>query len=228
MCLSVAGCGGKAPGVSILDEETDFSGAYRVEGPDYAGSLTITRAGEGYHLQWLTDDSARYYGKGLAVNGVLGVSYSAGAGDVVQIMAYKKSGQLLSGLGTVPFSRELRTEKTADAVTITSETSYDPSGHYVDKGVNLTGEKYKGKLEIVKSGDVLEAQWHMGKFYAGTGLIVDNVAIFGFTDEGYGVGLAVYVIGEDRLDGVWTFSDYDQLKSESEPILVGTEQAVAD
>jgi hypothetical protein len=222
--LAAAGCGGKAPGMAVLDESADFSGTYQVEGPDCAGTVTITRAGKGYHLEWLLDDSTRYYGKGLVVEGVLGVAFSMQSGTKVHVMAYKKSGDGLSGLCTTVGTDRLSTEKTAGAKTLVP-VKCDLTGHYHVKGVNQDGQRMSGKLDLEHSGQVWQATWDMGGEFSGTGMVIDSVAVFGFTDHGYGIGLTVYAIGQDRLDGIWTFCDYDQLLCRNKPVSVGTESA---
>jgi len=197
----------------------DFSGAYDVAGDGYTGTLTITKTGKGYHLEWLLEDGSYYYGAGLVAGDVLGAVYSSGYGGA-GVVGYKKQGRELSGLWCTAGGEALFTEKTSGASSL-SAGSHDVAGEYTAKGKNPDRSSYTGALNIIETGETWAAQWIIDVEVYGTGLVVDDILIIGFGDE-YGVGVACYEISETKLNGVWTNVDYDGL-AESAPLETGSE-----
>ncbi|MBD3285108.1 hypothetical protein GF359_01875 [candidate division WOR-3 bacterium] len=226
--LSGAGCKeleglfeGKKEERSVKISSCDFSGSYDVEGSSYTGTLTITKAGKGYHLEWLLEDGSYYYGAGLVADDVLGAVYSSGSMGA-GVVAYKMTGDELSGLWCTAGGETLYYEKTQGASKLSLGTQ-DVAGEYKIKGSNPDGGSYSGNLNIVKTGETWTAQWMTGAEVYGTGFVIDDILILGYGDN-YGVGVALYEVSDTKLNGIWTYTDYDGL-AESSPLKTGTEKA---
>jgi hypothetical protein len=67
------------------DPDVDLTGTYRCKGPTYEGSVTISRQGDSYRVNW-TIGRERYAGVGLVQGDVLAVAYY---GEMRGIVAYR-------------------------------------------------------------------------------------------------------------------------------------------
>ncbi len=223
----VTGCGlgkggGKEP-VLPTTSSRNFAGTYNIEGPDYQGTLTIKKAGEGYVLEWNFPNGQTHYGTGIEMEGVLGVVYAAedGAG----IAAYKMKGSKITGIWTPAGGEEVSYEKSRGVDELKASTRsiagvYDAKGEYID------GEEYENTLTLERSGETFQAYWEWddGSSFPGTGFVVDNIAIVGFGDED-GAGITVYKIKGSTLDGKWVFTAYEDFE-DVDKINLSPEKAV--
>jgi len=199
-----------------------FAGVYEVEGPGYNATLTIRKAGQGYHLEWRLPDSSVYYGNGVAVAGVLGAVCNRG--KVSHLAAYKRDGDGITGLWAVVGGDKLYWEKTKEAVRL-KRGSAAIAGTYKLKGTNPNTTTYTGTLTLKRTGSTYEVLWETGEPEVyGTGFVVDDVAVLGYRNK-MGVGTAVYALKDAELEGLWLYSDFERLTSPSE-IRTGTERAV--
>ncbi|MBN2252038.1 MAG: hypothetical protein JW724_08220 [Candidatus Altiarchaeota archaeon] len=211
------------PHKTSLPTEDIFSGDYKVLGPEYEASLNIHKTGQGYHLEWTFPDGAKHYGKGIAMDGILGAVYDVGDGSRSGVVAYKKSGNGISGLWTPAEGGSIAYEKTADAVGL-KLGRLDTRGDYNIIGTNEDSTSYKGTLKIEESGPVLAAHWVSGQGdISGTGLEIDDVIVVGYGNQD-GAGVAVYEIHGTNLNGFWLFCPYNDFKS-LYPIRLGMEKA---
>jgi hypothetical protein len=226
--LALSGCcgfGGRA--VEDVEEvqttsSVDFAGTYEVAGDGYTATLSISKAGKGYHLKWIMADGSLHYGKGLVLDDVLGAFYSTPDGSSAGVVAYKKSADGITGLWTPAGGEELSYEKTSGAATLRA-SSRDIEGEYAITGTNPGGGSYEGQLSILATDETWAARWLTGGEVYGTGLSIGNVLVLAYGNEA-GAGIACYDIKGSRLDGIWMFAEYTQLSSKAS-ISTGTETA---
>lgn len=224
-----AGCGLTGKGgkddspITSKGRSTNFSGTYNIEGPDYQGTLTIKKAGQGYTLEWNFPDGQTHYGTGIEMEGVLGAVYASE--ENAGVAAYKKDGTKITGLWTPASGEEIAYERSrgAEEIEISSRSIagvYDVEGKYID------GEPYENVLTLERTGDTYQAYWEWddGSSFAGTGFLIDNIAVVGFGDED-GAGVTVYKVKGSTLDGKWLFTSYDDFSS-VDKITLSPEKAV--
>ncbi|MBD3285176.1 hypothetical protein GF359_02180 [candidate division WOR-3 bacterium] len=206
-----------------LPESDIFSGEYEVEGPDYEAILKITKANQGYHLEWTFPDGDKHYGKGIALDGILGAVYDVGDGSSSGMVAYKKSGDGITGLWTPTEGGSVSCEKTADEPQI-SLGRLDVRGDYEVEGTDEDSTEYTGILNIEEKGPVFSANWTSGpNEIHGTGFVLDDVLILNYGNPD-GVGIVVYEIHGTQLTGFWLFCPYENL-STPYPVSLATEKA---
>lgn len=227
--LALTGCCGKLAREAYEETEElrttsseDFAGTYEVAGEGYSATLSISKAGKGYHLKWLMADGSLHYGKGLVLNDVLGAFYSNLEGSAAGVVAYKKSEEGITGLWVPAGGEELFSEKTSGAATLRA-SSRDLEGEYTVTGTNPDLSSYEGQLSILKTGEAWAARWMTGGEVYGTGLTIDDVLVLAYGNEA-GAGVACYEIKGSMLDGIWTFVEYTQMSSKAS-ISTGTEKA---
>lgn len=82
------------------------------------------------------------------------------------------------------------------------------AGKYNVAGTNPDGGVYKGTLEVLVRGDVLQFRWNAGEQYDGVGIANGNVVAVAFANgaNGKGCGVIDYMIKDDgALDGKWGY-----------------------
>jgi hypothetical protein len=82
------------------------------------------------------------------------------------------------------------------------------AGKYNVVGTNPDGGTYKGTLQILTHGDVLQFRWNAGEQYDGVGVANGNVVAVAFASgsNGKGCGVVDYTIKDDgMLDGKWGY-----------------------
>jgi hypothetical protein len=227
--LTLSGCCGKLAQKAYEEAEEasttsseDFTGTYEVAGDGYTATLSILKAGKGYHLKWVMADGSIHYGKGVVVDEVLGAFYSSPDGSSAGVVAYKKSKDGITGLWAPAGGEELFSEKTSGAVTLRA-SSPNLEGEYTVTGTNPDGSAYEGQLSILATDETWAAKWSTGTEVYGTGLSIDDVLILAYGNEA-GAGIACYEIKGSRLDGIWMFAEYTDLSSKAS-ISTGTEKA---
>jgi len=227
--LALTGCcgfGGRA--IEDIAEElessgtADFAGTYQVAGEGYKAVLTITKTGDGYHLEWNLPDGSTHYGKGIVVDDVLGAFFSTSDGSNAGVVAYKKDAKGVTGLWTVAGGEQLSSEKTSGSATL-RRGSADLEGEYTVSGTNPGPGSYRGDLSVLKSGEAWSARWLTGGEIYGTGLDVDGVLVLGYGDAA-GAGVAVYRIRGDDLHGYWLYATYAEMSAKTS-VNTGTEKA---
>jgi len=211
--------------LSFGADSVDFSGEYKIRGPGYAGTMTITRAGEGYHVKCALDDSVVIYGNGLAMGEVLGVVYDLNGAKHTRLAAYTKDSASITGLVARMNDDKLRVEKTPNAAKLS--TSVHPLvGNYRVEGSHPNGQSYAGKMAFERTGSTYGVQaWisdSTGTY--GTGFTVDDVLVTGYANS-MGVGLAVYEIKSASIQGRWMYTDYERIPTAND-IRAGTEKLI--
>jgi hypothetical protein len=210
----VTGCGlGKGSGNELglsSGGSKSFAGTYNIEGPDYQGTLTIKKAGEGYKLEWNFPNGQTHYGTGIEMDGVLGVVYATD--DGAGVAAYKMKGSKITGIWTPASGEELAYEKSRGVEEL-KPSKRSIAGVYDVKGEYVNGEDYDNTLTLERSAETFQAYWEWddGSSFPGTGFVVDNIAVVGFGDE-EGAGITVYRIKGSTLDGKWVFTAYDDFE----------------
>lgn len=84
----------------------------------------------------------------------------------------------------------------------------DIAGEYTVAGTNENGSPYKGKLEVIRQGDVYQFRWNAGPQYDGIGIANGGVVAVAFTQgaNGKGCGVVSYqILADGTLDGAWGY-----------------------
>jgi hypothetical protein len=213
----LSGCGSKQEG---------FEGTYNVEGFEYSAELTVTKAGQGYHLEWKMSDGTSVYGIGVERDSVLAVVQASAS---PKIMAYRKQGMHLTASWATPGMEGIKFEHTRDAKRL-RRSKYDLSGTYDLDATTPSGDPYQGTLTLTRTQLTHVAKWEIkGKDpYFGIGFTLDSLAILGY-GSAKEVGVGIYKIGGQELSGITVTADSAALSSLTPsslaPIATGTERA---
>lgn len=90
-------------------------------------------------------------------------------------------------------------------------------GSYTVTGENLDGKAYEGTATVVKLEHTYSLQWHFDGELAAIGIGIrkgNALAVIFHTRDGF-VGLSLYVITKNRLEGTWAAPGSDVVTVET-------------
>jgi len=110
--------------------------------------------------------------------------------------------------------------KNSNSSTTSASTAAPPdiAGNYNVVGSNPDGGNYKGKLEVIKHGDVYQFRWNAGTQYDGVGVQNEKIVAVAFANgpNGKGCGVVDYDIQSDgTLAGKWGYWGVNEAGNES-------------
>lgn len=180
----------------------DLAGTYAVNGKNpngtaYKGSLTISKAGNAWKVDWKTGSESS--GMGVEMGDMLAVAVGGAECAPVAYRVSPEGG--LTGVWTMPGGGMVGSERATPGV----DTTQGLAGDYVVNGKNmLDGSAYKGGLSIFKESDHWRFSWRTGTNYEGYGIESDGRIAVSFGAATCGVVL--YRIQPDgSLKGLWKY-----------------------
>ena len=178
------------------------------DGKPYNGSLTISRLGQAFGVDWKTS-AGNYSGLGLMAGNKLFVGYGLSSG--YGIVVYRTN----SATG--------RIEGTWTASGLNGATGTEiltgQQGLYDVAGTNPDGRTYVGKLTLQRTGDTFQAQWQVAnQITNGIGFMTTSPDGGQYLVIGYGPGQAYgtveYTLMGNRARGRWAMGGGQQFGTE--------------
>lgn len=195
--------------ITIFNTEAQ-EGAWKIEkaqlpnGNPYEGTLTISKIGNAYDVDWKTS-AGNYSGIGLLVNGKLLVGYGINSAYGIVVYRANPAQQRLEGIWTT----SKLNGKTGTELLIGKNGQYDVEGKNVD------GSPYRGKLMMQKTGDTFQVQWTVaGQTYNGVGFMSGDLLVIGY-GFGQAFGTVEYHIIGNKAKGRWAMGGGSQLGIEN-------------
>ncbi|QDK82775.1 hypothetical protein EXU85_30870 [Spirosoma sp. KCTC 42546] len=185
-------------------------GTWRIEqaqlpdGKSYNGSLTISRVGQSFGVNWATT-AGNYSGLGLLADGKLFVGYGLNSGYGIVVYKTNTATQRIEGVWTA---------SGLNGATGT-ETLTGRDGNYDLIGTNPDGRIYRGKLSLLKTGDTFQAQWQVANsVYSGVGFMSGDYLVIGY-GLGQAFGTVEYVMTGNKARGRWAMGGGSQFGIEN-------------
>jgi hypothetical protein len=192
----------------------DVSGHYTIASASnpggrggYSGSVTITKHGDLYSVDWTIAHTPPYTGVGIVEGEIFGVGW--GLGKAYGVAVYRVAGGQLKG--------KWATSSSGGRAGV-EDLSGPPglNGIYkitLGKDGDL-GKPYTGNVTIKPAGAVYDVTWHIpGNDYSGVGILDGKVFTVGWGSAGKGAGVVVYDVGSG-LNGKWAQPHGTQLGTE--------------
>lgn len=203
--FDVTGGLGAAPSLAMAWQRgAGLAGSYNIVAattPDGAGSyrgvVQIKPLGKAFDLTWTVNDSGRYRGVGLEVDGILAVGWSAG--ERYGVAVYRIGSGALGGLWTASgLNGEIGTE--------TLEGPANLNGAYKITRGALGSQTYSGTATIAPAGEIYQVKWELpNRSDMGIGFRQGNLLIVGWGQADLDAGVIAYRINAKAgaLDGRW-------------------------
>ncbi|MVM39291.1 hypothetical protein GO730_19865 [Spirosoma sp. HMF3257] len=179
------------------------------DGKSYDGTLTISRIGQSFSVDWKTT-AGNYRGLGLMADGKLFVGYGLNGGYGIVVYKMNTASQRIEGIWTA---------SGLDGATGT-ESLTGRDGNYDLVGTNPDGRPYRGKLTLQKTGDTFQAQWQVAnQVYNGVGFMTRSPGGGDYLVIAYGPGQAFgvveYVMAGNKASGRWAMGGGSQFGIEN-------------
>ena len=180
------------------------------DGKKYTGSVIIQSVGRLYSLFWKTSTGNR---SGLAFleDGRLFVGWGTDeeAGSGIVIYKIGKDGTLEGKWTTASAGGEIGTEK------LTGGTPGQVEGDYQVVGTNPgSGGRYKGVLNIRKTGDTYQLSWAVGTSFRGVGMRTGDWLIVSWGQSNQ-LGVTDFAIQGNGATGRWALFNQPKLGVEN-------------
>lgn len=167
-----------------------------LDGRSYTGTVAIQPLGQIYELSWQTS-AGKQSGIGFFEDGHFFVGWGTDAAAGYGVVLYKigKDGTLEGKWTSSQQGGEIGTEIATGGKPNQIEGDYQVSG----TNPNQTG-RYKGTLNIRKTGDTYQVTWAVGSSYRGVGIRSGDWLVVGWGQSDQ-IGVADYDISGEKASG---------------------------